>query len=374
MIQIIVKLILDLLANSPMAVAPLIVGLDFRIQQLLQQLDVKSNEVKVLGLYGMGGIGKTTLAKALYNRLVAHFKVRYFVPDIRETSKGDHGLINLQNKFLEVLSSGRWEPVNNINDGRDAIRGRFQENPILLVLDDVDEVDQLNVLIGKKEWFHDGSYIIITARDRGVLSSQYVTEVYEVRELGSDDALKLFSYHALKRETPTESFADLSRNIVDLTGKLPLALEVFGSFLVNKRSTEEWKEALEKLKNNAMGVGHLQGVLRISFDGLDEQNKSIFLDIACLFTKINMTSQEVIDVLDGCGYDAKNAIKHLREKSLLKIIEHDTLWIHDQLRDMAREIVQSENPHDPGRRSRLWKQGEILSVLEDGKVRINPAS
>ncbi|OWM76004.1 hypothetical protein CDL15_Pgr009649 [Punica granatum] len=368
-IQITVQLILELLSNSPLAVAPVTVGLDSRVRELLRQLDIRSNDAKILVLHGMGGIGKTTLAKALYNRLVAQFKARCFIPNIRETSTGDNGLINVQNKLLEKFSPGR-KPINDINDGRDAIRGKVQEAQILLVLDDVDDLNQLDVLIGKKEWFHDGSRIIITTRERRVLSSRYVTDCFEVRELNSDDALKLFSYHALKREKPTDSFFDLSKQIVSLTGGLPLALEVFGSFLIDKRSTKEWEEALRKLKTNTLGMSHqlsLQGVLKISYDGLDEQNKSIFLDIACLFAQMDMTVQEVVDVLDGCGYDAKNAIKDLREKSLVKIIESDTLWIHDQLRDMGRDIVRSENHYDPGRRSRLWHREEILSVLKDGK-------
>ncbi|KAK4789803.1 hypothetical protein SAY86_017107 [Trapa natans] len=367
-IKIIVRLILDLLGNSPLAVASLTVGLDFPIQHLLQKLNVNSSEVKVLGLHGMGGIGKTTLAKALYNKLVPHFKIRSFIPNIRETSKEDKGLINLQNMFLKMLSSsGGHKPVIDINEGLDAIRGRVQENPVLVVLDDVDRVDQVEAIVGRKEWFHGGSRIIITARDRTVLSSKYVTEEYEVRELGPADALKLFSYHALKRETPTDIFADLSRRMVDLTGRLPLALEVFGSFLVDKRSTKQWEEALKMLQGNATSMDRLQGVLRISFDGLEKDYKSIFLDIACLLIKMNMTYQEAIDVLHGCGYDANNAIKHLRGRSLLKITENDTLWVHDQLRDMGRNIVQSENPHNPGRRSRLWIPEEILSVLKDRK-------
>ena len=112
------------------------------------------NGIRILGLHGMGGVGKTTLAKALYNRLVGHFKHQCFISDARETSAQDNGLASLQNKLMKVL------PIREVNAG--AIRERVNEKQVLVVLDDVDNINQLNSLIGNREWFYEGSRIIIT--------------------------------------------------------------------------------------------------------------------------------------------------------------------------------------------------------------------
>ncbi|XP_057948493.1 disease resistance protein RPV1-like isoform X1 [Malania oleifera] len=362
LIRCLVKRVLTELSNTPLAVATYIVGLDSHVEKLMDRLTVKSGGIQVLGLHGIGGVGKTTLAKALYNKLVTHFEHRSFISNVRETSAQENGLVALQNKVINDLSMGKMLPVYGYDAGIIAIKRTVHEKQVLVVLDNVDDVSQLNALAASREWFCEGSRIIITTRNQEVLLKHQVDMLYEVKELDSSDSLKLFSYHALRREKPTEDFYSLSKQIVSLTGGLPLALEVFGSFLFDKRRVEEWKDALQKLQQ--IRPHHLQDLLKISFDGLDEQEKCMFLDIACLFVKMEMKRDYAIDVWKGCGFSAETAVNVLTAKSLIKITDDSEFWMHDQVRDMGRQIVHNENLVDPGMRSRLWNHDEILRVLE----------
>ncbi|KAJ6387280.1 hypothetical protein OIU78_017069 [Salix suchowensis] len=202
-------------------------------------------------------------------------------------------------------------------------------------------------------------------KKRGVLVDHLVNQFYEVKELGSLEAVKLFSYHALRREEPTAEYLDITKKIISITGQLPLALEVFGSTLFNERGIKKWEDALKKLQQ--IRPGELQDVLRISYDGLDDEEQYVFLDIACLFIKMRMKREEAIDVLKGCGFRAETAITVLTVKCLVKIGADNELWMHDQLRDMGRQIVINENLGDPGMRSRLWDRGDIMTVLKNKK-------
>ncbi|GKV22769.1 hypothetical protein SLEP1_g32598 [Rubroshorea leprosula] len=374
LIRVLVKEVLKQLSNTPINVARHAVGLDSRVEELMRLLNVRSNSVEVLGLHGMGGIGKTTLAKALYNKLLGHeFECRSFISNVRECSAKVDGLLSLQSKLIDDLQTkldGNCsyrivQPANSVNANKQAIRRIIGEKKVLVVLDDVGDISQLNALSAEIAYYSGGSRIIITTRDKELLHENYVNQIYEVRELYPEEALELFSYHALSREKPTDEFLNLSKQIVSLTGRLPLALEVFGSFLFDKRTLTEWEDSLKKLRQ--IRPQNLQEVLKISFDGLDKEEQCIFLDIACFFVKLEMKREDAIDILRGCGFKAKIAITVLTRKSLIKISADDILWMHDQLRDMGRQIVQEENLTDPGKRSRLWDCEEIMSVLKNNK-------
>ncbi|KAG6713197.1 hypothetical protein I3842_05G140500 [Carya illinoinensis] len=360
LIESLVQRVLSELAITPVDVAAYTVGLDSRIKELMSGLDLNSKGIRVLGLYGMGGVGKTTLAKALCNKLVAHFDCLSFISKVKENSANDADLVSLQNKLICDLSSGKSTVYST-----PAIEEVLHEKRVLVVLDDVDMIRKLVALIGRIEWFREGSRIIVTTRDREVLPEHLVNEFYEVTELEDSEALELFSYHSQRRKRPAENFLNLSKQIVSLTGGLPLALEVFGSFLFDKRRVEEWEVALQKLKE--IRPRHLQDVLKISFDGLDSQEKCIFLDIACLFIKMKMKRNDVIEVLKGCGFRAEIAVRELIAKSLIKVTQENALWMHDQVRDMGKQIVLEDSPVNPGMRSRLWDRDEIMTILKDEK-------
>lgn len=366
LIQSLVKKVREKLDNTPLGVAKYPVGLHSRLDELLRILNVKANGVKVLGLYGMGGVGKTTLAKALYNQLVVHFRKRSFLSDVKEIARRQNGLATLQSKLIGDLNSGSSPIIDSTAEGIRLMKESMNNEPVVIFLDDVDNANQLSALVGGRDWFCQGSRVIFTTRDQNVLLPSIVTDIVEVKELSSSESLKLFSYHAFGREQPPKNFSVLAEEVVTRSGGLPLAIEVVGSLLLKMKRLKEWQDVVQKLRQ--IRPGNLQDILEISFGPLDEQEKCIFLDLACLLLNTRLERDDAIAIFKGCGFGAESAITELTAKSLLKTVDGNVLWMHDQLKDMGRQIVQRENLGDVGKHSRLWNHDDIMSVLNNHTV------
>ena len=190
-----------------------------------------------------------------------------------------------------------------------------------------------------------------------------VNEIYEVEALNDDEALQLFSLKAFKKDHLAEYYTELSQDFVHYAKGLPLAIEVLGSFLF-KRSTDEWKSELNRLRENP--ERKILNVLQISYDGLTDIEREIFLNIACFFNHKDQDS--VIKILDYLNLHPIIGLGVLIDKSLIKL-HGNHLWMHDLLQKMGRDIVRQECPKDPGKRSRLWLHEDIDNVLTHDTVR-----
>lgn len=231
---------------------------------------------------------------------------------------------------------------------------------VLVILDDVDQLDQLEAL-ANKHWFGQGSVIIIITRDKHLLIRHEVAEekIYKAKILNYDEALKLFSLKAFKQDNPLQGYEVLSKEFVDYAQGLPLALKVLGSFLFH-RYLDAWKSELGRLKENSKV--EILDVLRISFDGLKTTEQQMFLDIACFFK--GMTKYRVANILQTLLYEPYIDIDVLVEKSLITI-SNGTLWMHDLLQELGKDIIRCESPKELGGRSRLWVKEDVLQVLKD---------
>ncbi|KAL5575041.1 hypothetical protein UlMin_016740, partial [Ulmus minor] len=335
------------------------IGIESRVRAMNSMLDVEPNDKACVGIWGMGGVGKTTIAKAIYNQTDdGTFDGRSFLANVREKWSQPNGPVLLQEQLLSDILKLKVH-VGSVDRGIKVIEERLSCRKVLILVDDVDHINQLNALARHNVWFGPGSRIIVTTRDEHVLTQLEVHAIYKVEEMNGTESLELFSWYAFRRSSPNEEYSELSRMVVDYCGGLPLALEVLGSFLY-RRSTVEWQRTLEKLKRSPHK--DIKKVLQISFDGLeDDEVQSIFLDISCFFTGMNKDYVELI--LDGCELDAKTGINILLERSLLTIRENDKLMMHDLLRDMGRDLVQEKFPKQPGKWSRLWSPKVVSDVL-----------
>ncbi|XP_024169380.1 disease resistance protein RUN1-like isoform X1 [Rosa chinensis] len=337
------------------------VGIDSRVQDISKCLDVGlDNDVRMVGIWGMGGIGKTTVAKAIYNKFYHDFDGRCFLEDVRETAKDSNGKIILQERLIYDVLKPTKIPVGGVSRGINVIQERLGSKKVLVIVDNVDHEDQLNALAIRHDSFGPGSRIIITTRDRHLLELVEVDTIHLTQGMNEEEALELLSWHAFQNSSPNEDYIKLSRRVVTYCGGLPLALEILGSFLFG-RSIGDWNSTLKKLEK--IPDGRIQSRLRISFDAIDESQRNIFLHICCYF--IGMDKNYVINILKGCGFSPEIEISVLLQRCLVTVSEKNKLMMHDLLRDMGREVVREESPNHPERRSRLWRQEDVLDVLTD---------
>ncbi|XP_028751293.1 TMV resistance protein N-like [Neltuma alba] len=358
-IKTIVECVCKILDKKDLFIANHPVGLDSRLEDLIKRSKSHSmNGILLLGIWGMGGVGKTTIAKAIYNKIGREFASRSFLSNIREVWGQDNGPISLQQQLYSEICK-TMVAIRSIDSGKITLQESLCHKKALVVLDDVNEVKQLDALLGSRDWFGLGSRIIITTRDRHLLELLDADHVYKIKEMDESESIELFSWHAFKQPSPKKVFVDLSRNIVAYSGGLPLALEILGSYLF-EREKKEWRSVLNKLKR--IPNNEIQKKLRISFDGLsDDIVKEIFLDISCFF--IGMDRSDVTRILDGSGLFPDIGISVLVERSLVTVDEKNKLGMHDLLRDMGREIIREQSPKELGKRSRLWFHEDVHDVL-----------
>ncbi|CAH1431546.1 unnamed protein product [Lactuca virosa] len=224
-----------------------LVGVESRMQHLIPKLKIRSGGVRMIGIWGVGGGGKTTLASSVYDEISSKFDGCCFVKHIREESSNKDGLERLQEKILYGVLKQKQVEVGRVEEGRRMIRDRLQHKKVLIVLDDVDKVEQLEELVGSRDWYGEGSRIIITTRDEHVLTAHKVDVIHNMSLLDDDEAMKLFCKHAPCGHKPLEDYELLSKDMVSYAGGLPLALRVLGRFLCDKEM-DEWRSALDRLK------------------------------------------------------------------------------------------------------------------------------
>jgi len=231
-IKNIVEHVSHLLDRTELFVAEHPVGVQPRVEAATKLLNIQnSKDVLILGIWGMGGMGKTTLAKAIYNQIGSKFEGRSFLLDIREFWETDTNRVSLQQHVLCDVYKTTSFKIRDIESGKNILMERLSHKRVLFVLDDVNQLDQLKALCGSREWFGWGSRIIITTRDMHLLRSCSVDQVYAIEEMGESESLELFSWHAFKQPYPIEDFAKHSTDVIAYSGGLPLALEVLGLYL-----------------------------------------------------------------------------------------------------------------------------------------------
>jgi len=334
-----------------------LIGIEKHIEKIQSMLHLESEDILVVGIWGMGGMGKTTIARAVYHKLASQFSSSSIVLNVQQEIERV-GLHHIRSKYIsELLGEDISYRLNYSYDRR------LKRTKALLILDDVSYSNQIKDLIGGHSNFGNGSRIIVTSRDLQVLNNVDADEIYEVKEMNFQDSLRLFSINAFKQNYPLETYVGLSQRVLNYAKGVPLALKVLGSFLYSRRTEEAWKSELQKLEK--LPQNDIFKVLKLSYDGLDEEEMDIFLDIACFYK--GHLEYIVVQTLDICGFSVHIGMEVLKDRGLISISE-GRIAMHDLIQEMGHEIVRQQCVDDPGKRSRLWKHEEIYKVLRNNKV------
>ncbi|CAN1751481.1 Disease resistance protein L6 [Linum perenne] len=352
------------LMRSYKLVTEKLVGIDSHVQQVTTLLSLESGGVKIVGIHAMGGMGKTTIAKAVYDQLYSQFDRFCFVEDAREILSKSDGVVTLQNKIISSILITDYK-VKDASEGLRVINDRVCKHKVLVVLDDVNDSSQFDQIMGKLDNFSGGSRFIITTRDKWVLQVLQECEFYEPKEMNDDHALQLFSKHAFGIDVPPTDYATLSLEFVKVATGLPLALQVIGSLLFRRR--ESWASKLTELKE--IPPTKLIERLEVSYKELTPNEKQIFLDIACFF--IGTQKDFPFYMWSDCKFYPESGINILLLRSLIRFNERNEFWMHDHIRDIGRKIVREEDSQHSWNRSRIWSNEDALDILRNGQVASN---
>ncbi|KAJ9543897.1 hypothetical protein OSB04_023604 [Centaurea solstitialis] len=254
-----------------------------------------SGNVSVMSIVGLGGIGKTTLARVLYNekKVKDHFELMVWV-----SVSDEFDVLGISNTILQVVG-GEDKRFEDLNLLQESLLEKLSKRRFLLVLDDVWNEDYMEWELLQRPFVvgAPGSKIIVTTRKTMVASVMGSVQTYPMKLLSKEEALSLLAQHALGKQN-FDSHPTLKlhgKEIVKKCGELPLALIAVGRMLRTKQN-DEWEELLNSEIWNSKNEDNILPALRLSYYDLPPYLKQMFA-YCCLFPKDYVFSKEKLVLL-----------------------------------------------------------------------------
>ncbi|XP_010441762.1 PREDICTED: disease resistance-like protein CSA1 [Camelina sativa] len=327
-------------------------GMEQRMEQFERKLDFDCNETRIIGVVGMPGIGKTTLAMLLYEKWNCKFLRCVPLWGIRKKSD-EYGPVWLQKTLLEVLLEGKFPATTH-----ESVKDKLLQNKVFVVLDDVSNKEQLEFLLSDLDWIKKGSKIIITTSDQSLLKG-FADDIFVVPLLNDKEAFQLFTFHAFDDQicSATQNFQmSLSRKFVDYTRGHPQALILLGIELYGKDEAH-WEHRLGIMTDRYNSW--TQDPFR--FNQLNERQKDVFLDIVYFFKSED--EYFVRSLLDSGDPDTTGSVSELRD-----LANKFLITISDGQVEMNDLLYRFSRGFDFSLRHRLWNYEDIIIKLKNREL------
>ncbi|PIA44643.1 hypothetical protein AQUCO_01700322v1 [Aquilegia coerulea] len=248
------------------------------VDMLISDASTSPNDVTVLSILGVGGLGKTTLAQLVYNdeKVSKCFEARMWV-----CVGEDFDVKRLTILIIECLS-GKTCDLKGLDPQQNQLNDLLSGKRFLLVLDDVwnDDHDTWGKLKQSLTCGAKGSSILITTRLETVALMMGTLPLYRLSFLSDDDCWALFKGRAcgMDDEGLSADLVEIGKQIFKKCGGVPLATKVLGALLRFKRNVNEWESVREskiwELPEEKGGA--ILGVLRLSYNHLPPQLRQCF--------------------------------------------------------------------------------------------------
>ncbi|PNY13999.1 putative CC-NBS-LRR resistance protein, partial [Trifolium pratense] len=359
---------------------------EVKYKELLVAL--KDDNNYTIGLHGMGGTGKTTLAKEVGKQLKTLKQFNHvidttvsFTPDIKKIQDDIAGSLGLE-----------WGDINESDRPKKLWSRLTNGDKILVILDDVWgnlNFDDIGIPNSDN---HKGCKVLVTTRDLRVCNKMGCGETIQLELLSKEDAWIMFKMHAHLSNVSSKSFLDKGYKITTECKRLPVAIATIASSLKGQKRLKEWDIVLKSLqKNVSMGgvdedLVDIYKCLKFSYDYLkNEKAKRLFL-LCSVFQEDEEMSIEILARLsiavglfgeDYCSYeDARSqavvAKNKLLDSCLLLETENGEVKMHDLVREvakwMANKEIQEVNLYNKNQQSLIERDKDVKYLLCEGNL------
>ncbi|KAL0395904.1 UNVERIFIED_CONTAM: putative disease resistance protein RGA1 [Sesamum calycinum] len=311
----------------------------------------EQDDLSIYAIWGMGGLGKTTLAQMIYNdeRMERHFELRIWV-----CVSDDFSIQRLVKAILESID-GEVCNISELDPLQRLLQERLRGKNLFLVLDDVwnenhELWDRLREVLrcGSK-----GSMVIVTTRIEKVAFMMATVVVHRIGYLSEDDSWSLFRQRAFTTGDGKENFVAIGKAIVKKCGGVPLAIKALGSLMHFKTHESEWLAIKEseiwQLSDDENGI---LPALRLSYYNLVPQMRQCF-GYCCIFPKdYVMEEKTLIQLWMANGFvdlylTGRLIFKELVWRSFLQDVKRNqrvgvTCKMHDLMHDLAVFVMGRE--------------------------------
>ncbi|CAO2150437.1 unnamed protein product, partial [Urochloa humidicola] len=320
-----------------------------------------SNKMKIVSVVGVGGLGKTTLAKAVYDELKPRYDCGAFLsvgwkPDLPQVFKD----------IFFILDKKEHEVIRRVTNQQlliGELRKFLQNRRYFIVIDDVWEVPTWKTIKLALVENGSGNRVVTTTRNRDVASSEVV---YELEPLSCHNSKTLFytRLFGIKGECPANHPAEASQEILKKCGGVPLAIITMASFLVGK-SREEWSDVCNYPGfyggNGNQQVQDIEWILSLSYYDLPSYLKTCLLYLSVYPEDYEIEKDSLIWkwIAEGFVVEKKTGtslflrgeeyFNQLINRNMIQAIgskRTDTVYgcrVHDMVLDLIRGLSDKEN-------------------------------